>query len=69
MTARSRSKAPLLLTVGEVAEILGASAPTLRRRDVLGKFKVGRHPINSHRMYVESDVLWLRNAVLSGRAV
>lgn len=68
VTTRSKPKAPVLLTVREAAEILGVSSPTLRRWDALGKFKARRHPINGYRMYVEADVLRLRNAILSGRA-
>jgi excisionase family DNA binding protein len=68
VTTRSKMKPPVLLTVREAAEILGVSAPTLRRWDALGKFKARRHPMNGYRMYVEADVLRLRNAILSGRA-
>ena len=68
VTTRSKSKAPVLLTVREAAEFLGVSAPTLRRWHALGKFKAKRHSINGYRMYVEADVLRLRNAIWSGRA-
>jgi excisionase family DNA binding protein len=68
VTTRSKSTAPVLLTVREAADILGVSPPTLRRWDALGKFKARRHPINKYRMYVEADVLRLRNAILAGRA-
>ncbi len=61
-------KRPVLLTVHEAADLLGVSAPTLRRWDALGKFKARRHPLNRYRMYVEAEVLRLRERIERGVA-
>jgi DNA-binding transcriptional MerR regulator len=59
---------PKLLSIKQAAEILGVAEVTLRRWDTLGKFKARRHPMSNYRMYVERDVLRLRDRILAGRA-
>ncbi len=68
VTTRRTKKAPVLLTVHEAADLLGVSAPTLRRWDALGKFKARRHPMNRYRIYREEDVLRLRDRIEKGVA-
>jgi excisionase family DNA binding protein len=65
---RRTAKAAVLLTVREAADLLGVSAPTLRRWDALGKFKARRHPINGYRLYREADVVRLREKIERGVA-
>jgi len=65
---RRTKKVTGLLTVNEAADLLGVSAPTLRRWDALGKFKARRHPINGYRLYREGDVRKLRKRIEMGVA-
>ncbi len=44
------------LTVQQAALILGVSPSTLRNWDRKGKFKAVRHPFNSYRLYLRSDL-------------
>jgi excisionase family DNA binding protein len=53
-----------LLTIREVAHLLGVSLPTLRRWDAKGKFRARRHPINGYRMYSRREVLRLRDEIV-----
>ena len=55
-----------LLTIGQVAEILGVSAATLRRWDRAGRFRARRHPINGYRLYRRQDVERLRWKLVQG---
>jgi DNA-binding transcriptional MerR regulator len=59
---------PKLLRIKEAATILGVAEVTLRRWDALGKFRARRHPMNGYRMYIERDVLRLRDRIWSGSA-
>lgn len=68
MPNRRTKKVTGLLTVNEAADLLGVSAPTLRRWDALGKFKARRHPINGYRLYREGDVRKLRKRIEMGVA-
>jgi len=68
MPNRRTKKVIGLLTVNEAADLLGVSAPTLRRWDALGKFKARRHPINGYRLYREGDVRKLRKRIEMGVA-
>jgi DNA-binding transcriptional MerR regulator len=64
-----RAKArPKLLTIKQAAEILAVAEVTLRRWDSAGKFRARRHPMSNYRMYIERDVLRLRDRIWSGRA-
>lgn len=45
-----------LLTVKEVAKILGVSPLTVRNWDKKGKLKAIRHPINNYRLYRLEDI-------------
>jgi excisionase family DNA binding protein len=56
-----------LITIAEAARLLAVSLPTLRRWDESGKFKARRHPINSYRMYLRTDVLKLRKRIVDGK--
>lgn len=51
---------PDVLTISEVAEVIGVSKVTLRRWDKAGKFSPHRHPVNGYRVYRRADVLKLR---------
>ena len=53
-----------MLTIREVAHLLGVSLPTLRRWDAKGKFRARRHPINGYRMYSRREVLRLRDEIV-----
>jgi DNA-binding transcriptional MerR regulator len=49
-------------------QIVGVAEAALRRWDALGKFKARRHPMNNHRVYVQKDVIRLRDRIWSGKA-
>ena len=68
MPARRESKPETLLTVQQAAELLGVSAPTLRRWDATGQFKARRHPINGYRQYRVREVMRLRRRIEAGVA-
>lgn len=51
------------LTVGEAAEQLGVTTTTLRNWDKTGKLTPHRHPINGYRLYAETDIEDLKNAI------
>lgn len=59
---------PKLLTIKQAAQVLGVAEVTLRRWDSQGKFKARRHPMSGYRLYVEKDVLRLRDRIWAGRA-
>src|SRR3954447_12964247 len=44
------------LTVGEAAKFLGVSPWTLRNWDKSGKLRPHRHPKNSYRIYLQTDL-------------
>jgi len=44
------------LSVTDVAQMLGISAPTVRLWDKKGILKASRHPINHYRLYKRTDV-------------
>ena len=46
----------IFLFVKEASELLGVSPNTLRRWDIIGKFKADRHPINNYRMYKKDNL-------------
>lgn len=52
------------LTVGEAAEQLGVTTTTLRNWDKTGKLTPHRHPINGYRLYAETDIEALKNAII-----
>lgn len=52
------------LTVGEAAEQLGVTTTTLRNWDNTGKLTPHRHPINGYRLYAETDIEDLKNAII-----
>lgn len=60
MAKNTRKKALLdladYLTVKQAAELLGVSVSTLRNWDRSGKLCSKRHPINSYRLYPETEL-------------
>lgn len=52
-----------LLTVQEVAALLGVNPETIRRWDNAGKFRARRHPINNYRLYSLKNVEGLRRKI------
>lgn len=52
-----------LLTVQEVAALLGVNPETIRRWDNAGKFRARRHPINNYRLYSLKNVEVLRRKI------
>lgn len=63
------AKPSALLTISNVAQILGVSLLTLRRWDASGKLRAGRHPCSNYRAYREADVLRLKRLIdVSARA-
>lgn len=67
MTVVPRTR-PKFLTIKKAAQILGVAEVTLRRWDAAGKFVARRHPMSGYRLYVERDVLRLRERIWAGRA-
>jgi DNA-binding transcriptional MerR regulator len=57
---------PKLLKIKEAATILGIAEATPRRWDAAGKFRARRRPMSNYRVYVERDVLRLRDRIESG---
>jgi len=57
-----------LLTVSEVAKMLGVSPLTLRNWDNAGKLKAMRHPLNNYRVYKRESVEALIKAMEDGAA-
>ena len=45
-----------LLTVKEVAKLLGVTPLTVRNWDARGKLAAHRHPLNNYRVYKVSDI-------------
>jgi site-specific DNA-methyltransferase (adenine-specific) len=50
-----------LLSIREVAEIIGVNKETLRRWDKMGKLPSSRNPINNYRVYHEDEIKHLIN--------
>lgn len=59
---------PKILTIKQVARLLGVSEPTLRRWDEQGKFVARRHPINGYRLYDRAKVLAMRKKIFGKAA-
>lgn len=45
-----------LLTVKEVAQLLGVTPLTVRNWDAKGKLAAHRHPLNNYRVYKVADI-------------
>jgi excisionase family DNA binding protein len=56
------------LTVTKAAILLGVSPSTLRNWDKEGKLKAVRHPMNSYRLYRQSDLEKLMRSLSRGIA-
>ncbi len=69
MSRGKKAERPVdIITIKQVAHLLGVSEPTLRRWDEAGKFPARRHPINGYRLYDRATVLKLRRKIWGSRA-
>lgn len=58
-----------LLTVKEVAKILGVTPLTVRNWDAKGKLMAHRHPLNNYRVYKTADIENLMKELDSSKGV
>ncbi len=58
-----------LLTVKEVAKLLGVTPLTVRNWDARGKLAAHRHPLNNYRVYKVADIESLVKELDSSKGV
>ena len=58
-----------LLTVKEVAQLLGVTPLTVRNWDARGKLSAHRHPLNNYRVYKVADIENLMKELDSSKGV
>ena len=58
-----------LLTVKEVAQLLGVTPLTVRNWDAKGKLAAHRHPLNNYRVYKVADIENLMKELDSSKGV
>ena len=58
-----------LLTVKEVAQLLGVTPLTVRNWDARGKLTAHRHPLNNYRVYKVADIENLIKALDSSKGI
>ena len=58
-----------LLTVKEVAKLLGVTPLTVRNWDARGKLAAHRHPLNNYRVYKVADIESIMRELDSSKGV